>query len=119
MSETGGTLGINAGIFGVFAALFTLFMGAVTSLSQPRRKRMSDLATKLGRWRLLRSMAMVAVVVPATLFAGCAQQEPAPPPPPPQPAVSEAPPPPPPPPPPAPPIPVNREMNPEFSRDNK
>ena len=102
MSETGGTLGINAGIFGVFAALFTLFMGAVTSLSQPRRKRMSDLATKLGRWRLLRNMAMVAVVIPATLFVGCAQPEPPPPPPPP---AAEAPPPPP-PPPPAPPAPV-------------
>jgi hypothetical protein len=58
---------------------------------------MSDV--KLARWKLLRNTAMVAVVVPAALVAGCAQ--PAPPPPPP-PAVSEAPPPPPAPPPPAP-----------------
>ena len=57
---------------------------------------MSDSAEKSARGKLLRNMAMVAVVVPATLVAGCAQQEPAPPP---QPAVSEAPPPPPAPPP--------------------
>src|SRR5579884_3070533 len=72
------------------------------NLRDLRGTRMSDVAEKLARSRLLRSMAMIAVVVPATLFAGCARQEAAPPPPP---AVSEAPPPapaPPPPPPPAP-----------------
>lgn len=58
---------------------------------------MSD--EKLARWRLLRNMAMIAVVVPATLFAGCAQQEPAPPP---QPVAYQPPPPAPPPPAPAP-----------------
>lgn len=51
---------------------------------------MSDVAEKLARSRLLRNMAMVAVVVPATLIAGCVQQQPAPPP---QPVVSAAPPP--------------------------
>ena len=60
---------------------------------------MSDATEKLARWRLLRNVAMVAVIVPAALIAGCAQEQPAPPP---QPAVSEAPPPPPAPPPPAP-----------------
>jgi hypothetical protein len=55
---------------------------------------MSDAPEKLARWRRLRNVAMVALVVPAALVAGCAHQEP--PPPPPQPAV-EAPPPPPPP----------------------
>jgi hypothetical protein len=59
---------------------------------------MSD--ARLARWKLLRNTAMVAVVVPAALVAGCAQQEP--PPPPPAPAAAEAPPPPPAPPPPAP-----------------
>lgn len=69
-------------------------------LSQPRRKQMSDVAEKLVRWKLLRNTAMVAVVIPAALVAGCAQEQPAPPP---QPAISEAPPPPQaPPPPPAP-----------------
>ena len=56
---------------------------------------MSDFA----RSKLLRYMAVAAVALPATLFAGCAHQEP--PPPPPQP-VAEAPPPPPAPPPPMP-----------------
>jgi hypothetical protein len=60
---------------------------------------MSDVAEKLAGWRLLRNTAVVAVLVPAALFAGCAQQQPAPPP---QPVVSAAPPPPPAPPPPAP-----------------
>jgi hypothetical protein len=72
------------------------------NLRDLRGTRMSDVAEKLARWRLLRNMAMIAVVVPATLSAGCARQEAAPPPPP---AVSEAPPPapaPPLPPPPAP-----------------
>ena len=68
---------------------------------------MSDVAEKSARWRLLRNIAMIAVVVPATLVAGCARQEPAPPP---QPPAYEAPPPAPAPPPPAPaPAPVTRE----------
>jgi hypothetical protein len=66
---------------------------------------MSDVAEKLARWRLLRNIAMIAVVVPATLVVGCARQEAAPPPPPP---AYEAPPPAPAPPPP-PPAPVPRE----------
>jgi hypothetical protein len=41
---------------------------------------MSDVVEKLAYRRLLRNAAMVAVVVPATLLAGCAPQ-PAPPPP--------------------------------------
>jgi hypothetical protein len=69
-------------------------------LDQPGRKRMFDVAEKFARLRLLRNMSMVALVVPATLIAGCAVQQPAPPPP--QPVVSEAPPPPQAPPPPAP-----------------
>ncbi len=60
---------------------------------------MSDLAEQFARWKVLRNLAMVAIVVPATLVAGCAQQEA---PPPPQPAAYEAPPPAPAPPPPAP-----------------
>jgi hypothetical protein len=62
---------------------------------------MPDIAEKLPRWRVFRNIAMVAVVVPATLCAGCAQQEAAPPPP-----VAEAPPPPPAPTPAPPPAPV-------------
>jgi hypothetical protein len=55
---------------------------------------MPELAEKLVRGRLLRTMAVIAVVVPATVFAaGCAQE----PPPPPQPIAAEAPAPPPPP----------------------
>ena len=42
---------------------------------------MTNVAKKVARHRLLRSAVMVAVVVPAALFAGCAPQ-PAPPPPP-------------------------------------
>jgi hypothetical protein len=55
---------------------------------------MSDIAENLARRRLLRNAAMVAVVVPAALLAGCAPQ-PAPPPPP-IPVAYPAPPPPPP-----------------------
>jgi hypothetical protein len=62
---------------------------------------MFDVAEKVARHRLLRSAAIVAVVVPAALFAGCAPQ-PAPPPqpvayqpPPPQPVTYQPPPPPP------------------------
>ena len=62
---------------------------------------MFDVAEKGARHRLLRSAAIVAVVVPAALFAGCAPQ----PAPPPQP-VAYQPPPPPPAPPPPPPAPV-------------
>jgi hypothetical protein len=61
--------------------------------SQPWRNGMFDVAEKVARYKLLRYAVMVAVVVPAALFAGCAQQ----PPPPPPPVVSQAPPPPPPP----------------------
>jgi hypothetical protein len=55
---------------------------------------MFDLARKTVRLRQLRNAALVAVVIPAALLAGCAQ--PAPPPPPPQPVTYPAPPPPPP-----------------------
>ena len=41
---------------------------------------MFDVTEKVTRHRLLRSAAIIAVVVPAALFAGCAPQ-PAPPPP--------------------------------------
>lgn len=65
---------------------------------------MPELAEKLARGRLLRYMALIAVVVPATVFAaGCAEQQPAPPP---QPVAAEAPP----PPPPAPPAPAPAPM---------
>jgi hypothetical protein len=54
---------------------------------------MSDVAEKIARLRQLRNAALVAVVIPAALIAGCA---PAPaPPPPPQPMAAPAPPPPP------------------------
>ena len=55
---------------------------------------MSDVAEKMTRLRQLRNAALIAVVIPAALLAGCAQ--PAPPPPPPPPAPMPAPPPPPP-----------------------
>lgn len=53
---------------------------------------MSDVTANLARRRMLRNAAMVAVVVPAALVAGCA---PAPAPAPPPPVISSAPPPPP------------------------
>lgn len=59
---------------------------------------MSDAADKPARSKVLHTTAVIAVLVSATLFAGCAQQEPAPPPP--QPSAYVAPPPPPAPPPP-------------------
>lgn len=62
---------------------------------------MSDVATKIARLGQLRTAALVAIVIPAALLAGCAQQ-PAPPPPAPQPVYAPAP------PPPAPPAPVVR-----------
>jgi hypothetical protein len=62
---------------------------------------MFDVAGKVARHRLLRSAAMVALVVSAALLAGCPQPAP----PPPQP-VAYQPPPPPAPPPPPPPAPV-------------
>jgi len=52
---------------------------------------MSDVAQKMAR------VAVLAVLIPAALIAGCSQ--PAPPPPPPQPTAAAPPPPPPPPPP--------------------
>jgi len=55
---------------------------------------MSDVE-KMSRRRPLRNAALIALVVPAALLAGCA---PAPAPPPPQPVAAPAPPPPPPPP---------------------
>ena len=55
---------------------------------------------KTGRGGRLRNAALVALVVPAALLAGCAPAPP--PPPPPQPIVAPTPPPPPPPPAPAP-----------------
>jgi len=61
---------------------------------------MPELVAKLARGRLLRNMAVIAVVVPAPVFAaGCAEQQPAPPP---QPVAAQAPAPPPAPPAPAP-----------------
>jgi hypothetical protein len=51
---------------------------------------MSDVAEKMARLRQLRNAALVAVLIPAALLAGCA------PPPPPPPAPAPAPPPPPP-----------------------
>jgi hypothetical protein len=55
---------------------------------------MSDVAVKRARRRQLRNAALVAVLLPAALLAGCAA--PAPPPPPqPQPMYAPAPPPPP------------------------
>jgi len=54
---------------------------------------MFDVAANLACRRLLRNGAMLAVVVPAALLAGCAPY-PAPPPPPPPPAFAPAPPPP-------------------------
>lgn len=59
---------------------------------------MFDVAEKVTRHKLLRSAAIVAVLVPAALFAACAPQ----PAPPPQPVAYAAPPPPAPPPPPPP-----------------
>jgi hypothetical protein len=56
---------------------------------------MSHVAEKLAQYRLSRNAAMVAVVIPAALLAGCYAQ-PVPPPPPPQPIAYPAPPPPPP-----------------------
>ena len=55
---------------------------------------MSD--EKMARIRQLRNVALLAVVIPAALLAGCAAPQPAPPPPPPM--MNPAPPPPPPPP---------------------
>lgn len=52
---------------------------------------MSDVAEKMAR------LAVIAILIPAALLAGCSQ--PAPPPPPPQPTAAAPPPPPPPPPP--------------------
>ena len=46
---------------------------------------MSDVAKKI------RNAALIAVVIPAALVAGCAQQQPAPPPPQPQPVAYPAP----------------------------
>jgi hypothetical protein len=60
---------------------------------------MSDVAEQLARRRQLRNAAIVALVIPAALLAGCAPA-PAPAPPPP-PMAAPAPPPPPPPAPPA------------------
>ena len=60
---------------------------------------MFDVSEILARHRLLRNAAIVAVMVPAALLAGCASQQPAPPPAAP---VEAAPPPPPPAPAPAP-----------------
>ena len=60
---------------------------------------MFDVTEKLAHHRLLRNMAMVAVVIPAALLAACASQ---PSPPPPQPIAAPAPEPAPPPPPPPP-----------------
>jgi hypothetical protein len=56
---------------------------------------MSDAFEKMARLRQLRNAALVAVVLPAALVAGCAPQ-PAPPPPAPEPMAAPAPPPPPP-----------------------
>ena len=58
---------------------------------------MSDVSKKMARLRQLRNAALIGVVIPAALLAGCAPQ-PAPPPPP-APMAAPAPPPPPPPPP--------------------
>ena len=58
---------------------------------------MSNVAENLARRRLLRNAAMVAVVIPAGLLAGCLAPA-APPPPPPQPVAYQPQPPPPPPP---------------------
>lgn len=55
---------------------------------------MLDVAEKMARLRYLRNAALVAVVIPAALLAGCAPQ-PAPPPPPAPMAVPAPPPPPP------------------------
>ena len=55
---------------------------------------MFDVAEKVARLRQLRTAALVAVVIPAALLAGCSSQ---PSPPPPQPAAAPAPPPAPPP----------------------
>jgi hypothetical protein len=55
---------------------------------------MSDVAEKMARLRRLRNAALLAIVIPGALLAGCSQPAP-----PPQPAAA---PPPPPPPPPAP-----------------
>lgn len=63
---------------------------------------MSDVVEKMASLRKLRNVALVAVLIPAALVAGCAPQHQAPPPPPPPPAPIAAPAPPPPPPPPVP-----------------
>jgi len=52
---------------------------------------MSDAAEKFARRRQLRNAAVIALVIPAALLAGCAPQ---PVPPPPQPVYAPAPPPP-------------------------
>jgi hypothetical protein len=56
---------------------------------------MSHIAEKIARLVRLRNAALVAVVLPAALLAGCAAPAPPPPPPQPQPMYSPAPPPPP------------------------
>ena len=61
---------------------------------------MFDVAEKIAGRRQLRNAALIAVVIPAALLAGCAVQHTAPPPP--QPVAAPAPPPPAPPPLPAP-----------------
>jgi hypothetical protein len=61
---------------------------------------MSDVTEKMPRLRQLRNAALVAILIPAALLAGCAPAPPPPPPPPPAPMPA--------PPPPPPPVPVVR-----------
>jgi hypothetical protein len=53
------------------------------------------MSEKMARLRQLRNAALIAVVIPAALLAGCAPQPAPPPPPPPMPAPAPPPPPPP------------------------
>src|SRR5262249_19785347 len=77
---------------------FRLVPVVVSSFSPSTvEKRMSDVAEKMARLRQFRNAALLAVVIPVALVAGCSST---PPPPPPQPVATTPPPPPPPPPPP-------------------
>jgi hypothetical protein len=73
--------------------LSSAFRLSIVSVSQPWRKRMSGIAGRMVALRQLRYAALVAVIIPGALVAGCV----APPPPPPPPQPIHAPPPPPPP----------------------
>jgi hypothetical protein len=69
--------------------------GCIAFESSTVEDRMTDVADKMARLRQLRTAALLALVIPAALVAGCSSQQT----PPPQQPVATSPPPPPPPPP--------------------